>query len=50
MKIIVDICHKSSKFLKTFCLEFSCIEAWFTDRNSKPLEIEDKISITLVVD
>ena len=49
MKIIVGICHKSSKFLKTLRLEFSCIAAWFTDRNSKPLEIEVKINITLVV-
>ena len=28
-------------------LEFSCIEVWFTDQNSKPLEIEDKRNITL---
>ena len=25
------------------------MELWFTDQNSKPLEIEDKISITLVL-
>ena len=36
-------------FLKTFNSEFSYIEMWFTDQNSKPLEIEDKINITLVV-
>ena len=35
--------------LKTFDSEFSYIEVWFTDQNSKPLEIEDKISITLVI-
>ena len=29
--------------------EFSYIEVWFTDQNSKPLEIEDKINITLVI-
>ena len=29
--------------------EFSCIKLWFTDRNSKPLEMEDKINITLVI-
>ena len=33
-------------FLKTFDSEFSYIEVWFTDQNSKPLEIEDKINIT----
>ena len=35
---------------KTFNLESSYIEVWFTDHNSKPLEIEDKTSITLVID
>ena len=25
------------------------IEVWFTDQNYKPLEIEDKIKITLVI-
>ena len=33
--------------LKTFDSEFSYIEVWFTDQNSNPLEIEDKINITL---
>ena len=37
-------------FLKTFDSEFSCMEVWFTDPNSKLLEIEDKINITLVSD
>ena len=36
-------------FLKTFNPEFSYIEVWFTDQNSKPLEIKDKINITLVI-
>ena len=35
-------------FLKTIESEFSYIEVWFTDQNSKPLEIKDKINITLV--
>ena len=35
--------------LKIFNSKFSYIEVWFTDQNSKPLEIEDKISITLVI-
>ena len=29
--------------------EFSYIEVWFTDQNSKPLEMEDKINITIVI-
>ena len=33
-----------------FCaVKFLYIEVWFTDQISKPLEIEDKINITLVV-
>ena len=41
--------HFSSIFLKTFNLEFLYIEVWFIYQNSKPLEIEDKIKITLVI-
>ena len=36
-------------FSKTFNSGFLYIEVWFTDQNSKPLEIEDKIIITLVI-
>ena len=46
---LLDISPKNSIFLKTFNSEFSCIEVWFTDQNSKPLEIEDKINITLFI-
>ena len=28
-------------FFKNFVSEFSYIEVWFTDQNSKPLELED---------
>ena len=45
----LDISPKNAMFLKTFNSEFSHIEEWFTDQNSKPLEIEDKINITLVI-
>ena len=44
-----DISPKNVIFLKTFNVEFSFIEVWFTDQNSKLLEIEDKINITFVV-
>ena len=46
---LLDISPKNFIFLKTFHSEFSFIEVWFTDQNSKLLEIEDKISITLVI-
>ena len=36
-------------FLKTFNSEFQEIKLWFTDQNSKPLEVEDKINLTLIV-
>ena len=36
-------------FLKTFKSEFQEIKVWFTDQNSKPLEVEDKINLTLIV-
>ena len=46
---LLDISPKNFIFLKTFDSEFSYIEVWFTDQNSKPLEIEDKINIALVI-
>ena len=36
--------------LKTFNSQFQAIEVWFTDQNSEPLEIEDRISLTLVIE
>ena len=35
--------------LKTFNSGFQVIEVWFTDQNSQPLEIEDRINLTLVI-
>ena len=46
---ILDISPKTSIFLKTFNSEFSYVEVWFTDQNSKPSEIKSKINITLVI-
>ena len=43
------ISHKNHIFLKTFDSGFSYIEVSFTDQNSKPLEIEDKINTILVL-
>ena len=40
---LLGISSKNFIFLKTFNSEFSYIEILFTDQNSKPLEIEDKI-------
>ena len=47
---LLDISPENFTLLKTkFDLEFSYIEVWFTDQNPTPLEIYDKISITLVI-
>ena len=36
-------------FLKTFNSEYKEIEVLFADWNSKPLEIEDRINLTMVI-
>ena len=36
---LLDISPKNFIFLKTFSSELLYIEVWFTDQNSKPLEI-----------
>ena len=46
---LLNISPKHFIFLKTCNSEFSYIEVWFTDQNSQPLAIEDKINITLVI-
>ena len=46
---LLDISPKNCIFFMFYILytsEFSYIEVWFTDQNSKPLEIEDKANIT----
>ena len=35
--------------LKTTNAEFQSIQVWFTDQNNRPLEIEDKVNITLII-
>ena len=46
---LLDVSPKNFIFLKSFDSEFLYIEVWFTDQNSKPIEIKDKINITLVI-
>ena len=46
---LLDISLKSFMFLKPFYSEYSEIQVWFTDQNSKPLKIEDKTNISLVI-
>ena len=46
---LLEISSTNHIFLKTFNSEYSEIKVWFTDQNSKPLEIEDRINLTLVI-
>ena len=46
---LLEISPTNQSFLKTFNSEFQEVKAWFTDQTSKPLELEDKINITLVI-
>ena len=44
---LLGISPKNFIFLESFDSEFSYIEIWFTDQNSKPIEIEEKINISV---
>ena len=46
---LLEISPTNHIFLKTFNSEYNEIEVWFTDQNSKPLEIEDRINLTMVI-
>ena len=46
---LLKISPKNHIFLKTFNSEFQSIEVWFTDQNTQPLEIKDRINLTLVI-
>ena len=47
---LIAITPHSLTVLKTTNAEFSFIEIWFTDRNNRPLEIEDNANITLIIE
>ena len=46
---LLDISPYNHIFLKTFNSECDEIIVWFTDQNSQPLGIEDKINLTMVI-
>ena len=46
---LLEISPTNYVFLKTFNSEFQEIKIWFTDQTSKPLEVEDKINVTLII-
>ena len=46
---LLEISPTNQVFLKTFNSEFQEVNIWLTDQTSKPLELEDKINITLII-
>ena len=46
---LLEISPTNHIFLKAFNSEYDEIIAWFTNQNSQPLEIEDRIDLTMVV-
>ena len=46
---LLDTSPKKKLFIKSFSSGFLCFEVWFTDQNSKPLELEDDININFVI-
>ena len=45
----LEISPTNNIFLKTFNSEFQEIKISFTNQTSKPLEVEDKIKLTLII-
>ena len=46
---LLEISPTNHIFLKILNSEYDEIKVWFTDQNSKPLEIEDKINLASVI-
>ena len=46
---LLEISSRNSIILKTFNSDVQAIEVWFSDQNSQPLGIKDRINLTLVI-
>ena len=46
---LINIASHPLIMLNTTNTDFSSIEVWFTDQNSEPLEIEDNVTLTLII-
>ena len=46
---LLEISPTNNAFLKAFNSEYDEIIVWFTDQNSQPLEIENRINLTMVI-
>ena len=48
-KILTNHQYKYPYLFKTFNSEYDKIKVWLTDQNNQPLEIEDRINLTIVI-
>ena len=46
---LLEISPTNHIFLKTFNSEYDKIKVWFTNQNSQPLEMEDRINLTMLI-
>ena len=46
---LLEISPTNQVFLKTFNSEFQEIKIWFKDQTNAPLEVEDKMNVTLII-
>ena len=46
---LLEISPTNHIFSKKFNSQYDEIKVWFTDQNSQPLEIEDRINLTMVI-
>ena len=46
---LLEISPTNHIFLKTFNSEYVEIKVWFTNQNSQPLQVEDRINLTMVI-
>ena len=46
---LLEISPTNHIFLKTFNSEYDEIKVWLTDQKNQPLEIEDRVNLTMVI-
>ena len=46
---LLDISPRNHIFLKIFNSEYDKIKVWFTDQNTRALEIEGRVNLTMVI-
>ena len=46
---LINISPHAFSMMNAVNAEFSSVEVWFTDQNSKALEIEDNVNLTLII-